>query len=168
MIRSASATVIDRLLPFAPLPAASTDSVTAEALTLQSDIIEPYLSALEFHLASSFFPPLVIAPMTDGRPGTTLSPAAATTAVAIALIEDILAIEASSKSIREDGMSPDLRDFPLCRQLKLDVEQRPRIKAWIGSGERSNYWACEELSYTKKTAMTANGTVVDSASGAGR
>ncbi|KAK4051666.1 hypothetical protein OIO90_004616 [Microbotryomycetes sp. JL221] len=104
-IRSASATVIDRLLPFANPDGAHKGNSKLRAIEV---ISEPYLESLEYHLNASFFPPLLVAPLTDGQPGTTLSPAAATAATALSLILDrIQTYDGSRSKTKDQGLDTE-------------------------------------------------------------
>ncbi|KAK4051059.1 hypothetical protein OIV83_003188 [Microbotryomycetes sp. JL201] len=130
MIRSAAATLIDRLLPLAA------DSKRANKQETYQRIVEPFLQSLEYHLASSFFPPMLVNPLTNGQPGTTLSPAAATASTAISLIIDLF-----------PRMKDSLAElFPLAFELRQKVEARPKIKAWIDRGERRQAWVSADRS----------------------
>ncbi|KAM0790021.1 hypothetical protein ACM66B_005350 [Microbotryomycetes sp. NB124-2] len=130
MIRSAAATLIDRLLPLAADPA------SADKQQVYQNTVEPFLQSLEYHLASSFFPPMLVNPLTNGQPGTTLSPAAATASTAISLILDIYS-----------RMKDSLEElFPLSCELRRKVEQRPKIKAWIERDGRKALWVSKDRS----------------------
>ncbi|SCV73707.1 BQ2448_6137 [Microbotryum intermedium] len=131
MIRCASAFLLTRLFSLINPGWLEPSS----RIHLLRSLIHPYLSSLSHHLSSSFFPPLLTRPLTNGQPGTSLSPAAATAYTTLCLIQDLFPRTLGLGS--EGGMR---RWFPRCEELRASVEERPRIKAWIRSGKRQEEW----------------------------
>jgi hypothetical protein len=112
-------------------PNGSSPDMRAHRSTLLTSIIQSYLISLEFHLSSSFFPPLLTHPFEDGRPGTSLSPASAAGITALSLISDEFpnTIGAGNRG----GME---KRFPRCENLRRAVESRPNIRKGIEEGGR--------------------------------
>lgn len=141
MVREASAFLLNRLFANASSP---TWLSPPHRHALLKDIITPYLSSLSHHLSSSFFPPLLTSPLSLGQPGTSLTAAAASASTAISLIEELFPRTLGAGA--GGGME---RKFPRCEALRVLVEARPRIKAWIEGGGREVRWTLWEWGSTE-------------------
>ncbi|KDE06834.1 hypothetical protein MVLG_02870 [Microbotryum lychnidis-dioicae p1A1 Lamole] len=146
MIRCASSFLLTRLFSLV----SPTWLEPASRTHLLRSLIHPFLSSLSHHLSSSFFPPLLTRPLTNGQPGTSLSPAAATAYTTLCLIQELF-----PHSLGPGQGGGMMKYFPRCEQLRTSVEQRPRIKDWIESGKREVEWTTRrggELKVIKKMA----------------
>lgn len=141
MVREASAFLLNRL--FASASSADWLGPTSRQHML-STLILPYLTSLSHHLSSAFFPPLLTPPLTLGQPGSSLSAAAASAATVISFIEELFP---NTLGAGEDGGMQ--KRFPLCENLRNDVESRPRVKAWIEGGGREIRWTLWEHGSTE-------------------
>lgn len=138
MIREASAFVMSKI--FALCGAGWLDGgASGRRGHLRHAIVEPFLSSLHHHLSSSFFPPLLSFPLENGRPGTSLTGAAATATVALSLISELFPRTLGAGP--EGGMA---QLFPRCAALRVSVEARPRIAEWIKAGGRVHTWMRNE------------------------
>lgn len=131
MIREASSHLMNKLFALV----SPTWLQPPHRFTLLDRIIIPYLNSLEFHLSSSFYPPLLITPLESGRPGTSLSPASAAATTCLAFIGDLFP-NTLGPGI-EGGMS---QRFPKSAFLRREVETRPNISKWIEGGGRDKDW----------------------------
>lgn len=165
MILSASLALLNHLLSLASSdPTNPTAWLAPPSRTrLLSLHILPYLSSLEHHLSSTFFPPLLTAPPSDtsGQPGTTLSSAAAAAATVLDVLGDVFPAVAGPSGALPDGLAPgggleevggllkgevpegatglEVR-WPKCEGLRLAVMERPRVKAWREGERRAKEW----------------------------
>ncbi|ORY83496.1 hypothetical protein BCR35DRAFT_303345 [Leucosporidium creatinivorum] len=141
MVREASAFLLNRLFA----SASSSDWLAPPSRQhMLSTLILPYLTSLSHHLSSAFFPPLLTPPLTLGQPGSSLSAAAASACTVISFIEELFP---NTLGAGEDGKMK--RRFPLCEALRVEVESRPRIKAWIEGGGRGVRWTLWEHGSTE-------------------
>ncbi|KAK4699806.1 hypothetical protein P7C70_g6450, partial [Phenoliferia sp. Uapishka_3] len=95
-----------------------------------------YLSSLSFHLSSTFYPPLVIAPLPMGAPGSSLTAAAVMTATTVSLIEDVF-----PRTLGSGGSAGLKKRWPAVEELRLGVEGRKKVKEWRkGRSEEEKEW----------------------------
>lgn len=136
MVREASAFLLNRLFS----TAASADWLAPpQRQHMINTLILPYLTSLSFHVSSAFFPPLLTPPLTLGQPGTSLSAAAATATTVISLIQELF-----PRTLGPGPKGGMQKRFPSVEALRVEVESRPRIAAWIASGERATEWTRSE------------------------
>lgn len=132
MVREAATFLLSRLFSLASSP--DWLAPPSRQHMLDSHII-PYLTSLNYHLSSTFFPPLLTPPLVLGQPGTSLSAAAASACTVISFIEELFPHTLGSGP--DGGMH---KRFPRCEALRVEVESRPRIKEWIEAGKRATTW----------------------------
>lgn len=160
MIQEASLAVLDKC--FSMAKTSPTWLQPPHRSTLLTSIIQPYLTSLEYHLTSSFYPPLLTHPFEDGRPGTSLSPASAAATTALSVISDLF--ENTLGAGNGGGME---KRFPRCENLRRAVESRPNIKKWIEEGGRDNDWMrvdCGKRDFISKMAKEFDSEIGNSAS----